>query len=159
MRELDVDGLAERLGVDPGRVREALDGMGVPYASLPAEPDEAGFYVTADRKWLLRLHSDGSGWGRTEVKGASNNRTSWTEGAQWLTGDAGLVSRTLGGAAFPLMTLEEALAPAGAEGLAGWLRARVDETLMDPTLDPGYRTGRIDGLNEVRRRIAKEGGR
>ena len=160
MRELNVDDLAERLGIDPGRVREALDGMGVPCSVLPAEPDEAGFYVTADRRWLLWLHSDGTGWGRAEINGTSNNRTSWTPGAQWLTDDWGLVARTLGETAFPLMTLEEALdTPAGAEGLDDWLRARVDGTLIDPTLDPRYRTGRIDGLNEVRRRIAKEGGR
>ena len=62
------------------------------------------------------LHSDGTGWGRTEIKGVSNNRTSWTDGALWLTTGWTLVVRTLGNRAFPLMTLEEALrAPSGDE--------------------------------------------
>lgn len=56
-----------------------------------------------------------------EIKGTSNNRTSWTDGALWLTTDWTLVVRTLGDGAFPLMTLEEALrAPVGLEALDDW---------------------------------------
>lgn len=116
MSDLDAGVLAQKLGIGPERVEKALSEMGVPYSAPPAEPTEPGFYVTADRKWLLWLHSDGTGWGRTEIKGASNNRTSWTDGALWLTSDWPLVVRTLGNRAFPLMTLEEALrAPSGDE--------------------------------------------
>lgn len=160
MSELDADDLAGRLGVDPGRVRRVLSEMGVPYSTLPDEPHEPGLYVTADRRWLLWLHSDGSGWGLTQVKGASNNRTSWTDGAGWLTDDWGLVVRTLGGEAFPLLTLERALnTPADLEALEGWCSARVGEVLMDPTLDPKYRSGRIDGLNSVRLHLDERSGR
>lgn len=116
MSDLDAGVLAEKLGVGPERVEKALSEMGVPYSAPPAEPTESGLYVTADREWLLWLHSDGTGWGRTEIKGASNNRTSWTDGALWLTTGWTLVVRTLGNRAFPLMTLEEALrAPSGDE--------------------------------------------
>lgn len=156
MSDLDAGVLAQKLGIGPERVEKALSEMGVPYSSLPAEPNESGFYVTADRKWLLWLHSDGTGWGRTEIKGASNNRTSWTDGALWLTSDWPLVVRTLGDAAFPLMTLEEALG--AMEALDDWCAGEVGETLMGPELDHDYRMGRIDGINAVRRRIA-EGGR
>lgn len=118
MSDLDAGVLAQKLGIGPERVEKALSEMGVPYSALPAEPAESGFYVTADREWLLWLRSDGTGWGRTEIKGASNNRTSWTDGALWLTTDWTLVVRTLGDGAFPLMTLEEALrAPSGLEAL------------------------------------------
>lgn len=160
MSDLDVGVLAGKLGIEPERVEKALSEMGVPYSVLPAEPAESGFYVTADRKWLLWLHSDGIGWGRTEIKGVSNNRTSWTDGALWRTTDWTLVVRTLGDGAFPLMTLEEALrAPSGLEALDDWCADEVRETLMDAELDPKYRTGRMDGLNSVRRRIAEGGGR
>lgn len=159
MSDLDAGVLAEKLGIGPERVEKALSEMGVPYSSLPAEPAESGFYVTADREWLLWLHSDGTGWGRTEIKGASNNRTSWTDGALWLTSDWRLVVRTLGDEAFPLMTLEEALrAPVGLEALDDWCADEVRETLMDPELDPKYRTGRMDGLDSVRRRLAGKDG-
>ena len=157
MSDLDAGVLAEKLGIGPERVEKALSEMGVPYSALPAEPAESGFYVTADRGWLLWLHSDGTGWGRTEIKGASNNRTSWTDGALWLTTDWTLVVRTLGNRAFPLMTLEEALrAPGGSGALDDWCADEVRETLMDPKLDPHYRTGRIDGINAVRRRLMGE---
>lgn len=160
MSDLDVGVLAEKLGIGPERVEKALSEMGVPYSAPPAEPTESGFYVTADREWLLWLHSDGTGWGRTEIKGASNNRTSWTGGALWLTTDWTLVVRTLGDGAFPLMTLEKALGmPAGVEALDDWCADAVRETLMDAELDPDYRAGRMDGLNSVRRRIAEGGGR
>lgn len=159
MSDLDVGVLAEKLGIGPERVEKALSEMGVPYSAPPAEPTESGLYVTADREWLLWLHSDGTGWGRTEIKGASNNRTSWTDGALWLTTGWTLVVRTLGNRAFPLMTLEEALrAPSGLEALDDWCAGEVGETLMGPELDHDYRMGRIDGINAVRRRIA-EGGR
>lgn len=159
MSDLDVGVLAEKLGIGPERVEKALSEMGVPYSAPPAEPTESGLYVTADREWLLWLHSDGTGWGRTEIKGASNNRTSWTDGALWLTTGWTLVVRTLGNRAFPLMTLEEALrAPSGLEVLDDWCAGEVGETLMGPELDHDYRMGRIDGINAVRRRIA-EGGR
>lgn len=159
MSDLDVGVLAEKLGIGPERVEKALSEMGVPYSAPPAEPAESGLYVTADREWLLWLHSDGTGWGRTEIKGASNNRTSWTDGALWLTTGWTLVVRTLGNRAFPLMTLEEALrAPSGLEALDDWCAGEVGETLMGPELDHDYRMGRIDGINAVRRRIA-EGGR
>lgn len=155
MSDLDAGVLAEKLGIGPERVEKALSEMGVPYSAPPAEPTEPGFYVTADRKWLLWLHSDGTGWGLTKVKGVSNNRTSWTDGALWLTSDWTLVVRTLGDGAFPLMTLEEALrAPSGLEALDDWCADEVRETLMDPKLDPHYRTGRMDGINAVRRRLA-----
>lgn len=157
MSDLDAGVLAQKLGIKPERVEKALSEMGVPYSAPPAEPTEPGFYVTADRKWLLWLHSDGTGWGRTEIKGASNNRTSWTDGALWLTSDWPLVVRTLGNRAFPLMTLEEALrAPTGSGALDDWCADEVRETLMDPKLDPHYRTGRIDGINAVRRRLMGE---
>lgn len=159
MSDLDVGVLAEKLGIGLERVEKALSEMGVPYSAPPAEPTESGLYVTADREWLLWLHSDGTGWGRTEIKGASNNRTSWTDGALWLTTGWTLVVRTLGNRAFPLMTLEEALrAPSGLEALDDWCAGEVGETLMGPELDHDYRMGRIDGINAVRRRIA-EGGR
>lgn len=159
MSDLDVGVLAEKLGIGPERVEKALSEMGVPYSAPPAEPTESGLYVTADREWLLWLHSDGIGWGCTEIKGASNNRTSWTDGALWLTTGWTLVVRTLGNRAFPLMTLEEALrAPSGLEALDDWCAGEVGETLMGPELDHDYRMGRIDGINAVRRRIA-EGGR
>ncbi len=159
MSDLDVGVLAEKLGIGPERVEKALSEMGVPYSAPPAEPTESGLYVTADREWLLWLHSDGTGWGRTEIKGASNNRTSWTDGALWPTTGWTLVVRTLGNRAFPLMTLEEALrAPSGLEALDDWCAGEVGETLMGPELDHDYRMGRIDGINAVRRRIA-EGGR
>lgn len=159
MSDLDVGVLAEKLGIGPERVEKALSEMGVPYSAPPAEPTESGLYVTADCEWLLWLHSDGTGWGRTEIKGASNNRTSWTDGALWLTTGWTLVVRTLGNRAFPLMTLEEALrAPSGLEALDDWCAGEVGETLMGPELDHDYRMGRIDGINAVRRRIA-EGGR
>lgn len=159
MSDLDVGVLAEKLGIGPERVEKALSEMGVPYSAPPAEPTESGLYVTADREWLLWLHSDGTGWGCTEIKGASNNRTSWTDGALWLTTGWTLVVRTLGNRAFPLMTLEEALrAPSGLEALDDWCAGEVGETLMGPELDHDYRMGRIDGINAVRRRIA-EGGR
>lgn len=87
MSDLDAGVLAQKLGIGPERVEKALSEMGVPYLAPPAEPNESGFYVTADREWLLWLHSDGTGWGRTEIKGVSNNRTSWTDGALWLTTD------------------------------------------------------------------------
>lgn len=156
MSDLDAGVLAQKLGIGPERVEKALSEMGVPYASPTDEPTESGFYVTADREWLLWLHSDGTGWGRTEIKGASNNRTSWTDGALWLTSDWPLVVRTLGDAAFPLMTLEEALG--AMEALDDWCATEVGETLVGPELDHDYRMGRIDGINAVRRRIA-EGGR
>lgn len=157
MSDLDAGVLAQKLGIGPERVEKALFEMGVPYASPTDEPTESGFYVTADREWLLWLHSDGTGWGRTEIKGASNNRTSWTDGALWLTSDWRLVVRTLGDGAFPLMTLEEALrAPVGLEALDDWCADEVRETLMDPKLDPHYHTGRIDGINAVRRRLMGE---
>lgn len=160
MSDLDAGVLAEKLGIGPERVEKALSEMGVPYSAPPAEPTESGFYVTADREWLLWLHSDGTGWGRTEIKGASNNRTSWTGGALWLTTDWTLVVRTLGDGAFPLMTLEEALrAPTDAEALEGWCGAEVDKAFMDTELDHNYRMGRIDDINAVRRRIAEGGGR
>lgn len=152
MSDLDAGVLAQKLGIGPERVEKALSEMGVPYSTLPAEPAESGFYVTADRKWLLWLHSDGTGWGRTEIKGASNNRTSWTDGALWLTSDWPLVVRTLGDAAFPLMTLEEALG--AMEALDDWCATEVGETLVGPELDHDYRMGRIDGINAVRRRLA-----
>lgn len=159
MCDLDVGVLAEKLGIGPERVEKALSEMGVPYSAPPAEPTESGFYVTADREWLLWLHSDGTGWGLTKVEGVSNNRTSWTDGALWLTTDWTLVVRTLGDGAFPLMTLEEALrAPTGLESLDDWCGAEVDKALMDPKLDPKYRTGRMDGLNSVRRRLAGKDG-
>ena len=159
MSDLDVGILAQKLGIGPERVEKALFEMGVPYASPTDEPNESGFYVTADREWLLWLHSDGTGWGRTEIKGVSNNRTSWTDGALWLTTDWTLVLRTLGDGAFPLMTPEEALrAPSGLESLDDWCAAKVRETHMDPELDPKYRTGRMDGLNSVRRRLAEKDG-
>lgn len=57
------------------------------------------------------------------------------------------------------MTLEEALrAPTGLESLDDWCADEVRETLMDPKLDPKYRTGRMDGLNSVRRRLAGKDG-
>lgn len=57
------------------------------------------------------------------------------------------------------MTLEEALrAPSGLEALDDWCAAEVRETLMDPELDPKYRTGRMDRLNSVRRRLAGKDG-
>lgn len=152
MSDLDAGVLAQKLGIGPERVEKALFEMGVPYASPTDEPTESGFYVTADRKWLLWLHSDGTGWGRTEIKGASNNRTSWTDGALWLTSDWPLVVRTLGDAAFPLMTLEEALG--AMEALDDWCATEVGETLVGPELDHDYRMGRIDGINAVRRRLA-----
>lgn len=152
MSDLDAGVLAQKLGIGPERVEKALSEMGVPYSTLPAEPAESGFYVTADRKWLLWLHSDGTGWGRIEIKGASNNRTSWTDGALWLTSDWPLVVRTLGDAAFPLMTLEEALG--AMEALDDWCATEVGETLVGPELDHDYRMGRIDGINAVRRRLA-----
>lgn len=159
MSDLDAGVLAGKLGIEPERVEKALTEMGVPYSRLPAEPTEPGFYVTADRKWLLWLHSDGTGWGRTEIKGASNNRTSWTDGALWLTTDWPLVVRTLGDGTFPLVTLEEALGmPAGVEALDDWCADAVGEALMDAELDPDYRAGRIDGLNSVRRRLMGEDG-
>lgn len=68
MSDLDAGVLAQKLGIKPERVEKALSEMGVPYSAPPAEPTEPGFYVTADRKWLLWLHSDGTGWGRTETK-------------------------------------------------------------------------------------------
>ena len=154
MSDLDAGVLAQKLGIGPERVEKALAEMGVPYSAPPAEPTEPGFYVTADRKWLLWLHSDGTGWGRTEIKGASNNRTSWTDGALWLTSDWPLVVRTLGDAAFPLMTLEEALG--AMEALDDWCATEVGETLVGPELDHDYRMGRIDGINAVRRRLAGE---
>ena len=53
------------------------------------------------------------------------------------------------------MTLEEALrAPVESEALDDWCADEVRETLMDTKLDPHYRTGRIDGINAVRRRLA-----
>ena len=159
MSDLDAGVLAQKLGIGPERVEKALSEMGVPYSALPAEPAESGFYVTADREWLLWLRSDGTGWGRTEIKGASNNRTSWTDGALWLTTDWTLVVRTLGNRAFPLMTLEEALrAPTGLESLDDWCADEVRETLLAPKLDPHYRTGRIDGINAVRHRLMGEDG-
>lgn len=159
MSDLDAGVLAEKLGIEPERVEKALSEMGVPYSASPAEPTESGLYVTADREWLLWLHSDGTGWGRTEIKGASNNRTSWTDGALWLTTGWTLVVRTLGNRAFPLMTLEEALrAPVESEALDDWCADEVRETLMDPKLDPHYRTGRMDGLNAVRSRLAGKDG-
>lgn len=157
MSDLDAGVLAEKLGIGPERVEKALSEMGVPYSAPPAEPTESGLYVTADREWLLWLHSDGTGWGRTEIKGASNNRTSWTDGALWLTTGWTLVVRTLGNRAFPLMTLEEALrTPVESEALDDWCADEVRETLMDPELNPDYRTGRIDGINAVRRRLMGE---
>lgn len=55
------------------------------------------------------------------------------------------------------MTLEEALrAPVESEALDDWCADEVHETLMDPELDPKYRTGRMDGLNSVRRRLMGE---
>lgn len=157
MSDLDAGVLAEKLGIGPERVEKALSEMGVPYSAPPAEPTESGLYVTADREWLLWLHSDGTGWGRTEIKGASNNRTSWTDGTLWLTTSWTLVVRTLGNRAFPLMTLEEALrAPVESEALDDWCADEVRETLMDPELNPDYRTGRIDGINAVRRRLMGE---
>ena len=136
MSDLDAGVLAQKLGIGPERVEKALSEMGVPYSALPAEPAESGFYVTADREWLLWLHSDGTGWGRTEIKGASNNRTSWTDGALWLTTDWTLVVRTLGDGAFPLMTLEEALrAPAGLESLDDWCADEVREILRATDLN------------------------
>lgn len=159
MSDLDAGILAEKLGIGPERVEKALSEMGVPYSAPPAEPTESGLYVTADREWLLWLHSDGTGWGRTEIKGVSNNRTSWTDGALWLTTGWTLVVRTLGNRAFPLMTLEEALrAPTGSGALDDWCADEVRETLMDPRLDPHYRTGRIDGINAVRHRLMGEDG-
>lgn len=159
MSDLDAGVLAEKLGIEPERVEKTLSEMGVPYSAPPAEPNESGFYVTADREWLLWLHSDGTGWGRTEIKGVSNNCTSWTDGALWLTTDWTLVVRTLGDGAFPLMTLEEALrAPSDLESLDDWCADEVRETLMDPELDSKYRTGRMDGLNSVRRRLAGKDG-
>lgn len=152
MSDLDAGVLAQKLGIGPERVEKALSEMGVPYSTPPAEPAKSGLYVTADRKWLLWLHSDGTGWGRTEIKGASNNRTSWTDGALWLTSDWPLVVRTLGDAAFPLMTLEEALG--AMEALDDWCATEVGETLVGPELDHDYRMGRIDGINAVRRRLA-----
>lgn len=154
MSDLDAGVLAQKLGIGPERVEKALSEMGVPYASPTDEPTESGFYVTADREWLLWLHSDGTGWGRIEIKGASNNRTSWTDGALWLTTDWTLVVRTLGNRAFPLMTLEEALG--AMEALDDWCAAEVGETLVGPELDHDYRMGRIDGINAVRRRLAGE---
>lgn len=157
MSDLDAGVLAEKLGIGPERVEKALSEMGVPYSAPPAEPTESGLYVTADREWLLWLHSDGTGWGRTEIKGASNNRTSWTDGALWLTTGWTLVVRTLGNRAFPLMTLEEALrTPVESEALDDWCADEVRETLMDPELNSDYRTGRIDGINAVRRRLMGE---
>lgn len=157
MSDLDAGVLAEKLGIGPERVEKALSEMGVPYSAPPAEPTESGLYVTADHEWLLWLHSDGTGWGRTEIKGASNNRTSWTDGALWLTTGWTLVVRTLGNRAFPLMTLEEALrTPVESEALDDWCADEVRETLMDPELNPDYRTGRIDGINAVRRRLMGE---
>lgn len=157
MSDLDAGVLAEKLGIGPERVEKALSEMGVPYSAPPAEPTESGFYVTADREWLLWLHSDGTGWGRTEIKGASNNRTSWTDGALWLTTGWTLVVRTLGNRAFPLMTLEEALrTPVGLEALDDWCATEVGETLVGPELDHDYRMGRIDGINAVRRRLMGE---
>lgn len=159
MSDLDAGILAEKLGIGPERVEKALSEMGVPYSAPPAEPTESGLYVTADREWLLWLHSDGTGWGRTEIKGVSNNRTSWTDGALWLTTGWTLVVRTLSNRAFPLMTLEEALrAPTGSGALDDWCADEVRETLMDPKLDPHYRTGRIDGINAVRHRLMGEDG-
>ena len=159
MSNLDAGILAEKLGIGPERVEKALSEMGVPYSVPPAEPTESGFYVTADREWLLWLHSDGTGWGLTKVEGVSNNRTSWTDGALWLTTDWTLVVRTLGNRVFPLMTLEEALrAPTGLESLDDWCADEVRETLMDPKLDPKYRTDRIDGINAVRHRLLGEDG-
>ena len=159
MSNLDAGVLAEKLGIGPERVEKALSEMGVPYSAPPAEPTEPGFYVTADCRWLLWLHSDGTGWGRTEIRGVSNNRTSWTDGALWLTTDWTLVVRTLGDGAFPLMTLEEVLrAPSGLETLDDWCADEVRETLRDPKLDPHYRTGRIDGINAVRHRLMGEDG-
>lgn len=159
MSDLDAGILAKKLGIGPERVEKALSEMGVPYSAPPAEPTESGLYVTADREWLLWLHSDGTGWGRTEIKGVSNNRTSWTDGALWLTTGWTLVIRTLGNRAFPLMTLEEALrAPTGSGALDDWCADEVRETLMDPKLDPHYRTGRIDGINAVRHRLMGEDG-
>lgn len=156
MSNLDAGILAEKLGIGPERVEKALSEMGVPYSVPPAEPTESGFYVTADREWLLWLHSDGTGWGLTKVEGVSNNRTSWTDGALWLTTDWTLVVRTLGNRAFPLMTLEEALR--AMESLDDWCADEVRETLMDPKLDPKYRTDRIDGINAVRHRLMGEDG-
>ena len=159
MSDLDAGVLAQKPGIGPERVEKALSEMGVPYSAPPAEPDESGFHVTADREWPLWLHSDGTGWGRTEIKGVSNNRTSWTDGALWLTTDRTLVVRTLGDGAFPLMTLEEALrAPSGLESLDDRRADEVRETHMDPELDPKCRTGRMDGLNSVRRRLAEKDG-
>lgn len=152
MSDLDAGVLAEKLGIGPERVEKALSEMGVPYSALPAEPAESGFYVTADREWLLWLHSDGTGWGRTEIRGVSNNRTCWTDGAFWRTTDWTLVVRTLGDGAFPLMTLEEALG--AMEALDDWCATEVGETLVGPELDHDYRMGRIDGINAVRRRLA-----
>ena len=154
MSDLDAGVLAQKLGIGPERGEKALFEMGVPYASPTDEPTESGFYVTADRRWLLWVHSDGTGWGRTEIKGASNNRTSWTDGALWLTSDWPLVVRTLGDAAFPLMTLEEALG--AMEALDDWCAGEVGETLVGSELDHDYRMGRIDGINAVRRRLMGE---
>lgn len=53
MSDLDAGVLAQKLGIKPERVEKALSEMGVPYSAPPAEPTEPGFYVTADRKWLL----------------------------------------------------------------------------------------------------------
>lgn len=53
MSDLDAGVLAQKLGIGPERVEKALSEMGVPYSALPAEPAESGFYVTADREWLL----------------------------------------------------------------------------------------------------------
>lgn len=69
MSDLDAGVLAQKLGIGPERVEKALSEMGVPYSALPAEPAESGFYVTADREWLLWLRSDGTGWGRTGNQG------------------------------------------------------------------------------------------
>lgn len=157
MSDLDAGVLAEKLDIEPERVEKALSEMGVPYSAPPAEPTESGLYVTADREWLLWLHSDGTGWGLTKVKGVSNNRTSWMGGALWLTTDWTLVVQTLGNGAFPLMTLEEALrAPSGLEALDDWCATEVGETLVGPELDHDYRMGRIDGINAVRRRLMGE---
>lgn len=136
MSDLDAGVLAEKLGIGPEHVEKALSEMGVPYSAPPAEPTESGFYVTADREWLLWLHSDGTGWGLTKVKGVSNNRTSWTDGALWLTTDWTLVVRTLGDGAFPLMTLEEALrapaeSPAASDDDAAVERAAVAMFRLD----------------------------
>lgn len=62
MSDLDAGVLAQKLGIGPERVEKALSEMGVPYSAPPAEPTEPGFYVTADCRWLLWLHSDGTGW-------------------------------------------------------------------------------------------------